>query len=75
MGKLKGWAQREDVKDLQAFWQHVVTSGGWKKDEVYLLKAIKMWSKSLDHAIDPSIYKGKKHTEQITPVDMPVNLG
>ena len=52
LAKLKGWAHREDVKDLQAFWRNVVTSEGWKKDKAYLLKTMKMWSKSLGHAID-----------------------
>ena len=75
LAKLKGWTHREDVKDLQAFWRNVVTSKGWKKGEAYMLKTMKMWSKSLVHAIDPSIYKGKKHMEQITLVDMTVKLG
>ena len=30
LAKLKGWAHRTDVKDLQAFWRNAVTSDGWK---------------------------------------------
>ena len=75
LAKLKRSTHREDVKDLQAFWRNVVTCEGWKKDEAYLLKTMKTWSKSLVHAIDPSIYKGNKHMEQITSVDMMVKLG
>jgi hypothetical protein len=36
---------------------------------------MRMWSKALGHAIDPSIYKCKKHTEQIMSVDMTPKLG
>ena len=75
MAKLKEWLHREGIKDLQAFWQNVVTSDGRKKDETYLLKTMKTWSKSLGHAIDPFIHKGKKHMEQITSVGMTVKLG
>ena len=50
--KLKGWAHRVDVKDLQAFWRNMVTSKGWKKGDASLLRIMKMWSKSLGHAID-----------------------
>ena len=28
LAKLKGWAHRTDVKDLQAFWRNAVTSDG-----------------------------------------------
>ena len=63
LAKLKGWAHRADVTDLQAFWRNAVTSHGWTKGKAYLLKTTRMWSRSLGHAIDSSIYEGKKHME------------
>ena len=45
--------------------RNMVNSDDWKKDEVHLLKTMKLWSKTLGHAIDPSIYKGKKDMEKI----------
>ena len=75
LARLKGWLHKEDVNDLQVFWRNVVASDGWEKDETYLLKTMKMWSKSPDHAIDPSFSKGQKHMESITSVDMTVKLG
>jgi hypothetical protein len=75
LAKLKGWAHRRNVKDLQALWRNVVNSNGWKKDEACLLKTMQLWSKTLGHAIEPSIYKGKNHMEQITAVNMMVQLG
>ena len=52
----------------------MVNSDGWKKDKAYLPKTMKLWSKTLGHAIIPSIYKGKKHMEQTVRVKMTVNL-
>jgi hypothetical protein len=75
LAKLKGWAHKRNVKDLHSFWRNVVNSDGWKKDEACLLKTMKLWSKTMGHAIDPSIYKGKKHMEQIAGVTMTVQLG
>ena len=53
----------------------MVNSNGWKKDKACLLKTMKLWSKTLEYAINPSIYKGKKHMEQVTTVNMTVQLG
>ena len=36
---------------------------------------MKLQSKTLGHTIDPSIYKGKKHVELVTTVNMIVQLG
>ena len=66
-------AQREGPPGI--FWKNMVNSDGWKKDEACLLKATKLWSKTLGHATNPSIYKGKKHMEQIVGVNMMVQLG
>ena len=65
LAKFKGWLHKEDVKDLQAVGRNVITNDGWKKDNVCFLKTMNMWPKSLGHAIDQSIYKGKKHMEKL----------
>ena len=68
-------AQAQRVRGLQAFWRNVMNSNGWKKDEVCLLETIKLWSKTMGKIIDPFIYKGKKHMEQLAGVSMTVQLG
>ena len=63
LAKLKGLAQKRNVKGLQAFWRNVVNSAGWKKDNACLLKTVNLWSKTPRRSIDQSIYKEKNHTE------------
>ena len=57
------------------FWRNVVNINGQKKDMVCLLNTLKLWSKTLGHAIDLSIYKRKKHMEHVAEVNMTVQLG
>lgn len=73
--KLKGWLHKRTMKDLQAFWRIVVNIDGWKNIEVCLLKIMKFWSNMIRHAIDPSIYKGKKYMEHVATAKMTVQLG
>ena len=63
------------MKVFKGFFRNVVSSNTWKKNKACLLKKMKLWLKTLWHAIDPSIYRGKKHTEQVTAVNMTVQLG
>ena len=63
------------MKEFRALVYTVVSSNAWKKDKVCLLKKIKVEWKTLGHAIDPSIYRGKKYIEQVAAVNMTVQLG
>ena len=59
LANLKGWAHKRDVLNLQAFWRNAPVSNSWTKDETFLLKTMKLWSKTLGSTIDPSVFKGE----------------